>query len=132
MTDLIKKYKGIISYLFFGVCTTLVNVAVYYVCYNVCGMFNVGATVIAWLLAVLFAFVTNKMFVFDSPSWSAEALKHEIPSFFGCRFLTGVLDVGIMYAAVDLMGWNGMIWKFISNVLVIVLNYAASKLIIFR
>lgn len=132
MIDLIKKYKGIISYLFFGVCTTLVNMVTYHVCYDIWGIFNVASTVIAWVLAVLFAFVTNKMFVFDSPSWTARVLRYEIPSFFGCRLLTGVMDVVIMYVAVDLMGWNAMMWKLLSNVLVIVLNYVASKLIIFK
>ena len=59
-------------------------------------------------------------------------MKHEIPTFFGARIATGLLDVLIMYLAVDVMQWNGMIWKLISNVIVIVLNYIASKLVIFR
>lgn len=132
MISLIKRYWGIIAYLFFGVCTTLVNLITYQICYSICGISNVIATIIAWILAVLFAFVTNKLFVFDSKSWKAEVLQHEVPSFFGCRLLTGILDVVIMYIAVDMMGLNALLWKLISNILVIVLNYVASKLLIFR
>lgn len=132
MIGLIKKYQGIIAYLFFGVCTTLVNMITYQICYNVSGMPNVPATVIAWVLAVVFAYVTNKLFVFDSKSWAVEVLKHELPSFFGCRLLTGILDVVIMYVAVDVMGLHALLWKLISNILVIILNYIASKLLIFK
>ena len=127
-----KKYRDIVSYLFFGVCTTAVNILVYDICYLASGIGNVPSTVVAWLVSVLFAFVTNKLWVFQSKTRQAKALLHEVLSFFGCRLATGVLDVVIMYLAVDCMGGNGLVWKLISNVLVIVLNYAASKFWIFR
>ncbi len=130
--ELMIRYKSLILYAVFGVLTTLVNMGAYYLCFNIIGIPNVPSTVIAWVLAVCFAFVTNKLWVFDSRSFSAEVLKHEIPTFFGARIATGLLDVGIMYAAVDVMHWNSTLWKLISNVLVIILNYAASKLVIFR
>lgn len=132
MKGLLKKYKGFILYAFFGVCTTIVNVVVYYLCYNVFEIQNVWATIVAWILAVLFAYITNKLLVFDSKSFAANVLKREIPSFFGCRLLTGILDVGIMYVVVDLMEGNSTLWKLISNVIVIILNYVASKLVIFK
>lgn len=56
----------------------------------------------------------------------------EIPAFFGCRLATGILDVGIMYVAVDVANANGTVWKIVSNVLVIIINYVASKLVIFK
>lgn len=127
-----EKYKGIISYLFFGVCTTVINVVIYNILYSHLQMSNVLSTSIAWMLAVVFAFVTNKLFVFESPSWKLGVLKHELISFFGCRLLTGVMDVAIMYLMVDCLNQNAMLWKVISNVFVITLNYLASKLIIFR
>lgn len=130
--DLLAKYKSVIAYLFFGVCTTAVNVIVYDICYHRIQMANVPATVVAWVLAVLFAYITNKLFVFDSRSFAPSLLKKEIPAFFGCRLLTGVLDVVIMYLAVDCMHWNSTLWKLISNILVILLNYVASKTVIFR
>lgn len=130
--ELIKKYKSVISYLFFGVCTTVINIAVYYLCYNISGIPNVTSTVIAWVVAVVFAYITNKLFVFDSKSFKADVLVREVASFFGCRLLTGILDVIIMYVAVDVMDMNSTLWKLVSNILVIVLNYIASKLVIFK
>ena len=130
--ELAVKYRSIILYVVFGAMTTLVNMAAYWLCYNVIGIPNVPSTIIAWVLAVAFAFITNKLWVFDSPSFDAQTLKHEIPTFFGARLATGVLDVAIMYLAVDLMHWNPTFWKFVSNVLVIIINYVASKLVIFR
>lgn len=130
--QLFQKYKSVIAYLFFGGCTTVVNILVYDLCYYVLNIPNVASTVAAWVLAVVFAFVTNKLWVFDSRSFDAKTLRHEIPTFFGARALTGVLDVAIMYAAVDLLHQNPTLWKLISNVAVVILNYVASKLLIFR
>lgn len=96
------------------------------------GIPNVPSTIIAWVLAVAFAFITNKLWVFESRSFDGMTLKHEIPTFLGARIGTGLLDVGIMYLAVDVMNWNSTVWKLISNVIVIILNYIASKLVIFR
>ena len=86
----------------------------------------------AWIVAVSFAFVTNKLFVFDSKSFDKKVLLHEISSFFGCRVATGVLDIAIMYIAIDILNLNALFWKFVSNILVIIANYIASKLIIFK
>lgn len=128
----LSTYKNLISYVFFGVCTTIVNVVTYYCCFNIVAMNNVTATVIAWILAVLFAYVTNKLWVFESRSFDKDVLIKEIPAFFGCRLATGILDVGIMYVAVDVANANGTVWKIVSNVLVIIINYVASKLVIFK
>ena len=132
LKDLLKKNRGLILYVVFGGLTTLVNMAVYWLCYNAAGIPNVPSTVIAWVLAVIFAFITNKLWVFDSKSFDGKTLLHEIPTFFGARLLTGLLDVLIMYVTVDVLHWNANVWKLISNAIVIVLNYIASKLVIFR
>ena len=129
---LIVKYQDMILYVFFGALATLVNTAAYYLCYNVLGISNVPSVIIAWILAVVFAFFTNKLWVFKSKSFAPEVLKHEIPTFFGARALTGLMDLGIMWLAVDVLGGNGTVWKLVSNVLVIILNYVASKLVIFK
>ena len=129
---LIVKYQDMILYVFFGALATLVNTASYYLCYNVLGIPNVPSVLIAWLLAVIFAFFTNKLWVFKSKSFAPEILKHEIPTFFGARALTGLMDLGIMYLTVDVLHWNATLWKLISNILVIILNYVASKLVIFK
>ncbi len=131
IADLFRRYKSFIAYVFFGICTTLVNLFCYRLFYFVLGISNVPSTVIAWLFAVLFAFITNKLWVFESKSFAITTLLPELVKFFICRVATGLLDVLIMWIAVDKMKWNAMAWKLISNVLVIVLNYVASKLVIF-
>lgn len=130
--ELWSKYKSLILYAAFGALTTLVNMAVYHLCYSVAGLPNVPSTVLAWVLAVSVAFITNKLWVFDSPSFDRSTLLREVPAFFGARLLTGLLDVAIMFVAVDALHRPATAWKLISNVIVIVLNYVASKLVIFK
>ncbi|MCI8661472.1 MAG: GtrA family protein [Lachnospiraceae bacterium] len=129
---LLIRYKSFIMYAVFGVFTTLVNMLSYYLCFNTIGISNVPSTIIAWILAVVFAFITNKLWVFESKSFDSKILKREIPAFFGARIVTGILDVVIMYIAVDVMFWNSTVWKMISNIFIIIINYIASKLIIFQ
>lgn len=151
MLVLYKKYKEMILYVVFGGLTTLVNIVVYGLMYDYAGFSNVISTVAAWILSVLFAYITNKLFVFESKTFTFEVLRAEIPSFFLCRLATGLMDLAIMYlfVDVDVLGLNGfqlslnlgfyvlvikyhMIVKIISNIIVIILNYVASKLIIFK
>lgn len=129
---LMKKYQSFIAYAVFGVLTTVVNIVTYSVCYNSIGMSNTLSNVLAWILSVAFAYVTNKLWVFDSKSWNWEVLRREVTAFVSCRLATGIMDIVIMFICVDVMGWHAMLMKIISNVLVIVLNYVFSKLIIFK
>ncbi len=129
---LFVKYRSPILYVFFGGCTTLINWAAYYLLYSVAGVRNVPSTVIAWILAVAFAFITNKLWVFDSRAFDKKTLLREIWTFTAARLATGVLDVVVMYFAVDVFALNANVWKLLSNVVVIVLNYVFSKLIVFK
>lgn len=129
---MIKKHKSFISYGIFGVLTTLVNIITYNCCYNYVGISNTLSNVAAWILAVAFAYFTNKIWVFESKSWKWEVLRKEVPAFVSCRLATGILDIVIMFICVDLMGWPALVMKIISNVLVIILNYIFSKLVIFK
>ena len=130
--NLIKKYKSFITFGLFGVLTTVVNIVTYNLCYVHAGMSNNLSNVVAWILAVTFAYLTNKVWVFESKSWAWEVLRREVPAFVSCRLATGVMDLVIMYISVDLMHWNAMVMKLLSNVLVILLNYIFSKLVIFK
>lgn len=121
--------RHVVAYLVFGVLTTAVNVASYALLE---GLGTAAATVAAWALAVAFAFVTNKLWVFSSPSWDAATVRRELASFVACRLATGALDLAVMLVAVDLAGLPGAPVKLASNVLVVVLNYVASRLVIFR
>lgn len=131
ISALLQKYKGQILYLFFGVCTTLVNVVVYGVCAHMAGLSTTLSTIIAWGTAVLFAYITNRTWVFESHARTVPAVLREMWSFLICRLATGGLDLAIMYICVDRLGLPDIPIKILSNLLVIILNYVASKLFIF-
>lgn len=131
ITELIRKHWDILSYLFFGGLTTLVNYLVYLPCYN---WFDISASVsnaIAWVFAVAFAFLTNKPFVFKSHDWSIKVVLPELTKFLGCRIGSGVLETAILFLTVDMLGWNGNVLKVITSILVVFLNYFGSKLLVF-
>lgn len=127
----IRKHWEKLTYLFFGGCTTLVNIVTMFLLSRA-GMNTDLANAIAWLASVLFAYFTNKLFVFENKSFALKHLLREIPSFFGARILTGLLDEAIIHLFVTRLHGNALLWKIISNVIVIILNYFASLLIFAR
>ena len=129
--SLFVKYYDIISYLFFGVLTTVVNYLVYLPCLNILHLSAAVSNVIAWVAAVAFAYLTNKPFVFKSNDWSLKTVLPELGKFISCRVGSGFLETGIIFVTVDCLTWDGNIMKLITSVLVVVLNYVASKLLIF-
>lgn len=134
------QYYEIITYLIFGGITTVVNIATYGLLSQV-GLSTGVANAIAWVVSVLVAYITNRIWVFRSHKTGLAALK-EFWSFIVCRVGTGLLDEAIMIVGVDVLGpqivapahldaWGwGM--KIFANLLVIILNYVFSKLIIFK
>lgn len=132
MIELLKKYKEPILYILFGVLTTLVNIVVYYLVADVASIYYMIANVIAWIASVLFAFVTNKLFVFESKLWNGSVVLPEMGGFFLARVATGAVDMVLMWLVVDVAQMGDMFAKVFVNVVVIVLNYVASKLWIFR
>lgn len=132
MIELLKKCKEPILYILFGVLTTLVNIVVYYLVADVASIYYLIANVIAWIASVLFAFVTNKLFVFESKSWNGSVVLPEMGGFFLARVATGAVDMVLMWLVVDVAQMGDMFAKVFVNVVVIVLNYVASKLWIFR
>ena len=120
------------SYLFFGGLTTVVNYLIYLPCYNLLGLSASVSNVIAWVVAVAFAFLTNKPFVFKSHDWSAKTLIPELTKFVGCRVASGVLETVFIFVTVDVLAWNGNWMKLITSILVIILNYFGSKLLVFK
>lgn len=132
LLSLVKTHREVLTYLIFGVLTTLVNYAVYLPLYNWAGFSATLSNAIAWVVAVAFAFLTNKPFVFESHDWSAKTVMPELTKFVGCRIGSGLAETAIIFLSVDLLQWNGNLWKLLTSVLVVILNYVASKLLVFK
>ena len=126
------NYKQAIAYLFFGGLTTIINIVVYYILYYQLSVNNFTSNVVAWIIAVLFAYITNKIYVFQKRSLKPQAILKEVLSYAVCRLSTGILDVFIMYFAIDLMQWNALFWKVFTNILVIIGNFVLNKYWIFK
>lgn len=127
-----RTHKEPILYLFFGGLTTLVNLISYFLMTRLFPISEIPATILAWLLSVVFAYITNKIWVFESKCTSIAQLIKEIVSFFGARIFSGVLDVGIMYLFVSVLHYPDMLIKILSNIIVIILNYLFSKFFVFQ
>ena len=130
--NFIDKYYDVLAYLFFGVLTTAVNYIVYLPCYNLLHISAAISNVIAWVFAVAFAYLTNKPFVFKSYDWSMKTVVPELGKFVGSRIASGAMETAIIFVTVDLLCWNGNLMKLITSVLVVILNYIASKLFVFK
>ncbi|MBQ0065558.1 MAG: GtrA family protein [Firmicutes bacterium] len=129
MMKLYQQYKEIINYLIFGVLTTLVNVVVYFICKDILHIHYLISNFFAWFFSVLFAYITNRKFVFESTS---KNIFSEMIKFFSSRIATGVLDMILMWVFVSLLSINGLVSKVVVNVVVIVSNYVLSKLFVFE
>ena len=158
---LVDKFftREIITYIIFGVLTTAVNLVTFYIFKKIFisigweGVFNkllgsagwdkalellgsgtdyLDATVIAWTVAVIFAFVTNKLIVFESKSWKPAVAGKEFVGFIGARLFSLLVELVFMFVMVSLLKWNDFVAKFIVQVIVVILNYVFSKLLIFK
>ena len=130
--ELFSKYYDVITYLVFGVLTTVVYYLVYMPLHYWLGISATVSTVIAWVISVTFAFLTNKPFVFRSHDWSKKTLLPEIRNFVVCRVGSGLLDMGLTFVTVDLLKWENIFVKLGISVLVVILNYVGSKLLVFK
>ena len=126
------KHHDIIIYLIFGGLTTLVNFLVYFPLYNWVEMSGTLSNVIAWSVAVIFAFFTNKPFVFKSYDWSSKIVIPEFAKFISCRIGSGLMETAAIWLFDDLLMWNGNGVKIIVSVLVVILNYISSKWLVFK
>ncbi len=132
ISELYKSHQEVMRYLIFGGLTTVANILVYAVCYYVFHIENSISNVIAWILSATFAYITNKLYVFESKVKTKIELIKEIVYFYGCRLLTLAVDQGIMIITVDKWGWNALLMKIMANIIVIILNYIFSKILIFK
>lgn len=132
MAALYQKYREIILYGVFGVLTTVVNWGGYWFLADIAHVPYLASTVIAQVLAILFAYLTNRKWVFESKAKGAREVLGEMLRFFSARGVSLLLDLGCMYAGVDLLHINDKLMKLLANVVVVIANYALSKLFVFR
>lgn len=126
-----NKYKEVLLYLLFGGLTTIVNILTFYI-FRKLNVELYISNIIAWIISVLFAFITNKLFVFESKNKTKKENIKEITSFFGFRLLSLVFDMGAMFLLINILKINDLLSKIFANILVVILNYIFSKLFIFK
>ena len=135
MTEKIKelfvKYRELIMYVIFGGLTTVVSFVTYYA-FLYLGIHYIIAQAVSWLFAVAFAFVVNKIFVFQDKDNSTGTLIRQIWQFISVRIASGVLETALLWLLVDIITIGEGIAKIPVAVLTVVINYIASKLLIFR
>ena len=131
--ELYNKYKEMINYVIFGGLATVVNFITYLISTKIFGIDAVISSGIAWFFSVLFAYITNRIFVFESKTKGIKEILKEMTSFFLARILSGALcDVGAFAVMVNVFNINDIIAKIVTQVVVVIVNYVFSKLIIFR
>lgn len=143
---LFLKYKELISYVFFGVLATVVNLVSFKIFDVILGEHLYLVTnIVSWIITVVFAYFTNKLWVFESKSWEASIVIKELVGFFGARVFSLVVEEAGLWLMIDLcnmgtLSWEilsfnltgNMIAKIIMQVIVVILNYVFSKLVIFK
>lgn len=129
-----EKNKEVINYLIFGVVTTVINLLIYFILTST--LLDPGnslelqsANIIAWIVAVIFAYITNRKYVFDSKNKNKAK---ELINFFMARLVTLAMDMFIMHLGVNILIFNDKLVKIISQIIVIVGNYVLSKIFVFR
>lgn len=128
-SDNMKLDRELVLYVVFGAFTFLVNIVTYFLFESVMGINYLVSNVLAWFFSVLFAYITNRTWVFESKS--PEILK-EMSLFFGGRIFSGVVDTVLMYLFIDVLVLGNTFSKIVVQIIVIVLNYVFSKLIVFK
>lgn len=131
--ELYLKYKEVINYLVFGGLAMVVNFVTYFLFARVLGVEEIISSGLSWFCSVLFAYVTNKLFVFESKTETIEAFFAEMISFFLARIVSGALcDVGTFAVMVKVIHINDIFSKIVTQVMVVIMNYFFSKLVVFR
>ena len=126
---ILNKNKEVVLYIIFGVLTTLVNIMSYLFFAKICGINILISNIMAWFFSILFAYVTNRILVFESKN---EKILHEFALFITGRGLSGILDSLLFYILVVSLMFNDVISKIFINIIVVIINYVLSKKIIFK
>ncbi len=131
--ELYFEFKEIINYIFFGALAMVVNFISYFIFARLFNIDEVISSGLSWFCSVLFAYITNKLFVFDSKTTTIKELIKEAISFFLARVVSGILcDVGTFALMVKVLHINDIISKVVTQVMVVIMNYIFSKFIVFQ
>lgn len=130
--ELYKKYKEVILYLVFGVLSTVINIVSFWLFNDIGHIDYKISNIIAWALAVIFAFITNKVLVFESTNKNKQENTKEALSFLIARLFSLVVDMIIMIVMIDMLKLGNILSKVVANVVVVIINYIFSKFIIFK
>ena len=132
LANLYREHREGMRYLIFGALSTVINIVVFAICSKIVNLSTTVSNVIAWIIAVLCAYVTNKLWVFNSKNNGNKEFIREIISFYGARVVTLALETAFLWIVIDKIGFNEILMKIISNIIVIILNYIFSKIFIFK
>ncbi len=132
LKQLFEKHREIILYIFFGCCTTAVNYATCFVCFYFLSIDLIISNIIAWIVGVLFAYFTNRGMVFQSKVSGVKNYLKEMTAFFAARLFSLIVETVLLYIFVNWFFIEAFIAKLILAVVVVILNYIASKLFVFR
>ena len=127
-----KHFVELIRYGICGAMSTVLDIGIFWFLANVVGLHYLVANAIAWILALIFSFLANKYYVFESKSFRKEVLLKESVEFFGARGLACGIDMGGMYFLVSILDANKNIAKLVITLIVIIVNYILSKFWIFK
>lgn len=127
-----KKYKEILLYLFFGGLTMIVSIVSYTICNLTFGINALVANIISWIWSVMFAFFTNRIWVFQAQTNSIKEFLKQMVSFCSGRIVTLIVEEVILLIFITYLHYNSVAVKVIAQVAVVVLNYVISKLWVFR
>lgn len=129
LNDAMRLEKELFFYIIFGILTTLVNILVYLLFTRVFAVNYIVSNVLAWFFSVLFAYITNRIWVFESEN---ENILKEIVLFFSGRLFSGIVDTALMFIFIDLLLVSDSVSKIIIQIIVVILNYVISKFIVFK
>lgn len=127
-----KKHKEVLLYLFFGGLAFIVSIVSFYLLIKYTAMNELVANIISWIITVTFAYITNRIWVFDAATNDGKELLAQIWKFYSGRIVTLVIEELILLVFITWLGMNNMVVKIFAQVVVIVLNYVISKLFVFK
>ncbi len=127
-----ERKKELFLYLFFGVLTTVVSYIVFIICNYQLGIGELVSTTISWIISVVFAFFTNRIWVFCAPTKTVSAFLKQLVLFYSGRLISYGVEMLIIWGFVTMLGFEAWLIKLLANIIVIVLNYIISKVVIFK